>query len=109
MLSLQALFMSNYEVRYSLLNSCTPRDVTMLMKVFGPRTRLTRREKTEYLGLYSLLFRDNNLIYDLFKSSTKITLLYKDLKELLDIFTTRIKKERNEILTLSSSFRVNTR
>ena len=34
----------------------------------------------EHLGLYNLMFRD------LFKSSTKITDICKDLKELLDVY-----------------------
>ena len=57
----------------------------MLMKAFEPRTRLTRREKKEHLGLCTLLFKDDDLIYDLCRRNTSIMIIRKDLDKLLDI------------------------
>ena len=100
MLSLQALFMSNYEVRYSRLKSCGPKDTIVLMKAFGPKTRLTLREKKEQLGLCTLIFKNDHLIYDLYRSDIKVKIICKDLDELLNSYY----DDRRYAFSTSSSF-----
>ena len=78
--------MSNYEVRCSILHFCRPKDTVMLMKALESITRLTRREKKDYLGLYTLIFKDDDLIYELCKSGINITVVCKDLDDLLQIY-----------------------
>lgn len=94
MSSLEALFVSNYEIRCSLLSSCGPKNTVMLMKAFEPRTRLTAREKKEQLGLCTLIFKDDDLIYNLYKSDIKITVICKDLDELLKIYYNSDRRSR---------------
>lgn len=86
MISLQSQFLSNYEFRCRLLKFCRFKDVVSLMKVFEPKFCFTRREKKERLGLYALFFKDDDIIEALLKSDTKVTIIYKNLDELLDIY-----------------------
>lgn len=59
----------------------------MLMKAFAPRICLTEREKKEYLGLFTFFFKeDDNLVDRLCTSDTKVTIICKDLDELLDVY-----------------------
>ena len=69
-----------------------------------------RREKKEYLSLYTLFFKDDNIIKDLLKNDIKVIIIYKDLDELLDNYYYLNKRlsERyfNVIIILLKDFRI---